>query len=171
MVSECSVKAAVSVRQCSQQTVSCSAACTRNFNSSPFSHNHFSCATSFVRCLPSVFCCCRHMYLSSVRRLVKKSLGYTCAFQRITGPGIRQHKSLFPCLPVPQGVVCSLRQLLEEGFFHADPHPGNLVVTADGQLAYFDFGMMSQLSPQQRFGLIRAVSGRSSLPHGFCLSG
>ena len=67
-------------------------------------------------------------------------------------------------IPVPsfpsQGVVCSLRQLLQEGFFHADPHPGNLVVTSEGQLAYFDFGMMSQLSAQQSYGLIRAVRGR-----------
>ncbi|CAI5967427.1 unnamed protein product [Closterium sp. NIES-64] len=60
---------------------------------------------------------------------------------------------------VDLGVLCSLRQLLEEGFFHADPHPGNLVVTRGGQLAYFDFGMMGELPPQQRISIIRAVSG------------
>ena len=32
-----------------------------------------------------------------------------------------------------------LKQLLEDGFFHADPHPGNLRVMADGRLAFFDF--------------------------------
>ncbi|CAI5534753.1 unnamed protein product, partial [Closterium sp. Naga37s-1] len=58
---------------------------------------------------------------------------------------------------VDLGVFCSLRQLLEEGFFHADPHPGNLVVTRGGQLAYFDFGMMGELPPQQRISIIRAV--------------
>ncbi|CAI5477797.1 unnamed protein product [Closterium sp. Yama58-4] len=58
---------------------------------------------------------------------------------------------------VDLGVLCSLRQLLEEGFFHADPHPGNLVVTRGGQLAYFDFGMMGELPPQQRISIIRAV--------------
>lgn len=34
-----------------------------------------------------------------------------------------------------------LKQMLEDGFFHADPHPGNLRVMADGRLAFFDFGM------------------------------
>lgn len=55
------------------------------------------------------------------------------------------------------GVQCSLRQLLESGFFHADPHPGNLLATPDGKLAYLDFGMMSQVKPYQRYGLIEAV--------------
>jgi len=58
---------------------------------------------------------------------------------------------------VEVGVACSLRQLLEHGFFHADPHPGNLLATPDGKLAYLDFGMMSQIKPYQRYGLIEAV--------------
>ena len=55
------------------------------------------------------------------------------------------------------GVECSLRQLLEHGFFHADPHPGNLLAMSDGKLAYLDFGMMSRIKPYQRYGLIEAV--------------
>jgi len=43
------------------------------------------------------------------------------------------------------GVIAGLRQLLEHGFFHADPHPGNLFALADGRMAYIDFGMMDQL--------------------------
>lgn len=58
---------------------------------------------------------------------------------------------------VDVGVQCSLRQLLEHGFFHADPHPGNLLATPDGKLAYLDFGMMSEVKPHQRYGLIEAV--------------
>ncbi len=58
---------------------------------------------------------------------------------------------------VEVGVQCSLRQLLEHGFFHADPHPGNLLATYDGKLAYLDFGMMSEIQPQQRYGLIEAI--------------
>jgi predicted unusual protein kinase regulating ubiquinone biosynthesis (AarF/ABC1/UbiB family) len=55
------------------------------------------------------------------------------------------------------GVQCSLRQLLEHGFFHADPHPGNLLATPDGKLAYLDFGMMSNMKPYQKYGLIEAI--------------
>ena len=58
---------------------------------------------------------------------------------------------------VEVGVECSLRQLLEHGFFHADPHPGNLLAMEDGRLAYLDFGMMSRIQPYQRYGLIEAV--------------
>lgn len=43
------------------------------------------------------------------------------------------------------GVTSGLKQLLEYGFFHADPHPGNLFATPDGRMAYIDFGMMDQL--------------------------
>lgn len=55
------------------------------------------------------------------------------------------------------GVQCSLRQLLEHGFFHADPHPGNLLGTPEGKLAYLDFGMMSEIKPYQRYGMIEAI--------------
>jgi predicted unusual protein kinase regulating ubiquinone biosynthesis (AarF/ABC1/UbiB family) len=58
---------------------------------------------------------------------------------------------------VQVGVDCSLQQLLEHGFFHADPHPGNLLALGDGRLAYLDFGMMSEVSRESRTGLIQAV--------------
>ncbi|MCX5939978.1 MAG: AarF/ABC1/UbiB kinase family protein [Cyanobium sp. LacPavin_0818_WC50_MAG_67_9] len=58
---------------------------------------------------------------------------------------------------VTVGVNCSLQQLLEHGFFHADPHPGNLLALSDGRLAYLDFGMMSEVSRESRTGLIQAV--------------
>ncbi|MDC3073451.1 AarF/ABC1/UbiB kinase family protein, partial [Prochlorococcus sp. AH-716-O13] len=55
------------------------------------------------------------------------------------------------------GVQCSLEQLLEHGFFHADPHPGNLLALKDGRLCYLDFGMMSEVTRSSRSGLIQAV--------------
>ncbi len=55
------------------------------------------------------------------------------------------------------GVSCSLQQLLEHGFFHADPHPGNILALKDGRLCYLDFGMMSEVTRESRTGLIRAV--------------
>jgi predicted unusual protein kinase regulating ubiquinone biosynthesis (AarF/ABC1/UbiB family) len=49
-----------------------------------------------------------------------------------------------------------LKQLLEDGFFHADPHPGNLRVMADGRLAFFDFGMVGRISMELQSRLISA---------------
>jgi predicted unusual protein kinase regulating ubiquinone biosynthesis (AarF/ABC1/UbiB family) len=55
------------------------------------------------------------------------------------------------------GVESGLRQLLEFGFFHADPHPGNLFVMPDGRMAYIDFGMMDQLSQETKETLVDAL--------------
>jgi predicted unusual protein kinase regulating ubiquinone biosynthesis (AarF/ABC1/UbiB family) len=55
------------------------------------------------------------------------------------------------------GVISGLRQLLEFGFFHADPHPGNLFATTDGRMAYIDFGMMDQLEERTKENLVDAV--------------
>ncbi|HKG21391.1 MAG TPA: AarF/ABC1/UbiB kinase family protein [Blastocatellia bacterium] len=49
-----------------------------------------------------------------------------------------------------------LKQLLEDGFFHADPHPGNLRVMHDGRLAFFDFGMVGRLPVELQSQLINA---------------
>lgn len=49
-----------------------------------------------------------------------------------------------------------LKQLLEDGFFHADPHPGNLLVMPDGRLAFFDFGMVGRITPQLQAKMIDA---------------
>ena len=54
-------------------------------------------------------------------------------------------------------VQCSLRQILENGFFHADPHAGNLLACSDGRLCYLDFGMMSYADKKQRNGFLLAV--------------
>jgi len=54
-------------------------------------------------------------------------------------------------------VQCSLRQIMENGFFHADPHAGNLLATPDGRLCYLDFGMMSYAAAAQRNGFLLAV--------------
>ena len=43
------------------------------------------------------------------------------------------------------GICCYLKQLLVDGFFQADPHPGNMAIMADGRLVVYDFGMMAEL--------------------------
>jgi len=50
-----------------------------------------------------------------------------------------------------QGVRANLKQLFEHGLFHADPHPGNLLVRPeDGTLVFIDFGMMGIIHPEQK---------------------
>jgi len=44
------------------------------------------------------------------------------------------------------GAISYLKQLVNYGFFHADPHPGNLAVSNTGQLIFYDFGMMGNIS-------------------------
>ena len=54
-------------------------------------------------------------------------------------------------------VRCYLRQILEHGFVHADPHPGNVLLTDDGRLALIDLGMVTRLSPASQDSLIRLL--------------
>jgi hypothetical protein len=57
------------------------------------------------------------------------------------------------------GLQCSVLQLLGAGYFHSDPHRGNLLQTPDGKLAYLDFGMMAEVPSGKRFALIGTVLG------------
>jgi len=63
------------------------------------------------------------------------------------------------------GASSYLQQLVRFGFFHADPHPGNLAVATDGALIYYDFGMMGLLSDglRRRLGsMVRAAATRDA---------
>ncbi|MEH7074899.1 ABC1 kinase family protein [Neobacillus drentensis] len=48
-----------------------------------------------------------------------------------------------------------LKQLMEDGFFHADPHPGNLLVKKDGTLCYIDFGMVGNISNAMKENMVK----------------
>nr|WP_225901207.1 AarF/ABC1/UbiB kinase family protein [[Leptolyngbya] sp. PCC 7376] len=52
-----------------------------------------------------------------------------------------------------------LQQLLNDGFFHADPHPGNLAVSPDGALIFYDFGMMGEIKADVKAGLMDTMVG------------
>ena len=57
------------------------------------------------------------------------------------------------------GARAYLHQLLDNGFFHADPHPGNLAVSPDGALIFYDFGMMGQVQAITREKLLDTFFG------------
>lgn len=42
-------------------------------------------------------------------------------------------------------------QVFDHGFFHADPHPGNIFIMPDGRLSFIDFGMMGMLAPEDQY--------------------
>jgi ubiquinone biosynthesis protein len=53
----------------------------------------------------------------------------------------------------------ALEQVLKHGFFHADPHPGNVFVLADGTLGLIDFGAVGRLDPIQRLAVVDMMAG------------
>ncbi|MCG8368539.1 MAG: AarF/ABC1/UbiB kinase family protein [Pseudanabaenales cyanobacterium] len=57
------------------------------------------------------------------------------------------------------GAQAYLHQLLNDGFFHADPHPGNIAVSPEGSLIFYDFGMMGQVLPITRQKLMQTFLG------------
>ena len=50
-----------------------------------------------------------------------------------------------------------LQQILVDGFFHADPHPGNVFLTYDNRIALLDLGMVARLSPRLQDALLKLV--------------
>jgi ubiquinone biosynthesis protein len=52
-----------------------------------------------------------------------------------------------------------LHQVFNQGFFHADPHPGNILVMADHRICFLDYGMVGSLSPTHRDRLLDIVVG------------
>jgi ubiquinone biosynthesis protein len=64
-----------------------------------------------------------------------------------------------------QGLTAAVKQILEDGFFHADPHPGNLLITKDMKLCIIDWGMVGRLTEKDQFDLLyllKAVTDKNS---------
>lgn len=62
----------------------------------------------------------------------------------------------------PRGIVSAvmeiyLRMMLIDGFFHADPHPGNVMVTPDGRVVVLDFGMVIPVTRELRWRLVTTI--------------
>ncbi|HVP94216.1 MAG TPA: AarF/ABC1/UbiB kinase family protein [Methanoregulaceae archaeon] len=68
------------------------------------------------------------------------------------------------------GFDAYLKQIFEDGFFHGDPHPGNLFVTPDGDLVFLDFGVVGVLRPEKRFLFVRLLHGIIHMDVGMLLN-
>ncbi len=69
------------------------------------------------------------------------------------------------------GMDIYLTQIFEFGFFHADPHPGNVLVRPDGTLVLIDFGMVGKLTRQQKYAFAGVFIGMARQdPRGMALS-
>ena len=105
------------------------------------------------------------VYVPRVERMLSSQRVLTTTW--IDGAKMRdsaelQALRLDPAALIHTGVICGLQQLLEFGYFHADPHPGNLFAlpgrTGDlGHVGYVDFGMMDSISDSDRLTLTGAV--------------
>ncbi|MDD1706816.1 MAG: AarF/UbiB family protein, partial [Methanoregulaceae archaeon] len=62
-----------------------------------------------------------------------------------------------------RGFYAYLQQIFEDGFFHGDPHPGNLLVSKDGTINFLDFGIVGVIYPERRFYFIHLLSAMISL--------
>jgi ubiquinone biosynthesis protein len=63
------------------------------------------------------------------------------------------------------GLRSAVLQILDHGFYHADPHPGNMVITSDNRLCLMDWGMVGRLTPDEKndlLFLIRAAVDKDS---------
>lgn len=81
--------------------------------------------------------------------------------------------SAYDTQPIARMAIHALaRQILEDGYFHADPHPGNLLIDEDMKLCIIDWGMVGRLTEKDRFmmiELLKAIVDRDSdaLLHSF----
>jgi ubiquinone biosynthesis protein len=96
-----------------------------------------------------------HAELCTARVLVQERLDGVTADRpgALTSPGL-DRRALATTL-----LRTLLRQILQYGFFHADPHPGNVIVLADGSLGLIDFGAVGRLDPVQRAAVVDMVAG------------
>jgi ubiquinone biosynthesis protein len=85
-------------------------------------------------------------------------------WERLDGWKLTDEKALasadVPRAPLAEKLASAmLKQILVDGFFHGDPHAGNVMLTRDGRLAFMDFGSMGWLGRELREDLVRLVNG------------
>lgn len=86
------------------------------------------------------------------------------AMEFIDGVKVSDHETLTAWgidrrLVARRGAEAFLKQVMIAGYFHGDPHPGNLLVMQDGRVAFIDFGVVGRLSARQREALVDMFIG------------
>ena len=76
---------------------------------------------------------------------------------KISDPALRGRQG-YPEL-AELGARAFLKQVLEDGLFHADLHPANLLITPGGEIAYLDFGIVGRLGEDERRAAVGALAG------------
>ncbi|MDF2630398.1 MAG: 2-octaprenylphenol hydroxylase, partial [Symbiobacteriaceae bacterium] len=94
----------------------------------------------------------------------EQTTGRVLTLERVGGLRITDRESMLQQGISPAQVAGRLagaifRMVLSEGFFHADPHPGNLFVTPAGGITFVDMGMVGELTPAMRENIIDYVIG------------
>jgi len=56
---------------------------------------------------------------------------------------------------IQMGICCFLKQMLQDGFFQSDPHPGNMAVSQDGSLIFYDFGTMAEIKSMAKDQMVK----------------
>ncbi|WP_027370207.1 ABC1 kinase family protein [Desulfovermiculus halophilus] len=103
-----------------------------------------------------------HAYIRFPRVFSEFSTSKVLIMELVHGTKLRDVGSLPPdkrLLLAQNGLRASLKQILEDGFFHADPHPGNIFVMDDGTFTMLDWGMVGRLTPETRLKLITLLEG------------
>jgi predicted unusual protein kinase regulating ubiquinone biosynthesis (AarF/ABC1/UbiB family) len=72
---------------------------------------------------------------------------------KITNVGELEARGIEPTRVVEDLQRAYIQMILEDGVFHADPHPGNLAVTPEGRVVFYDFGMIGRVSDETREGI------------------
>jgi len=81
---------------------------------------------------------------------------------RIDDPGAIADMGIDPHVIGVRGFHAYLKMIFEDGFFHGDPHPGNLLVTREGDIVFLDFGIVGILRPEKRQNFINLLFALST---------
>lgn len=85
-----------------------------------------------------------------------------------------EEQGLNPELVAQRGALAVLQMILQDGVFHADPHPGNLLALSDNRVGFIDFGLVGHVSERRKGQLLTLfqalIEGRSDRVTGMLLS-